>query len=240
MIDKIKRISQEIKYGTYATYILIGLNVLIFVLVNIIRNFFQGVSETEIAAVFGGSSSFFVFEGLQWWRLFTAIFLQIEWWHILLNMVALYSVGRFLENFYSSKKVFVVYVVTGFCGSLLSLLDVNSITLGASGAIFGLIGLIVGNLIRKNTYSPGLPIKMSSLYPSLAWLVLSFGIGGVSFLGHLGGFLSGVVLGMIIQTANDFEFNTLKNKLINVSFIICAILVALSFISMFQNIFFNF
>ncbi|MBP9758352.1 rhomboid family intramembrane serine protease [Candidatus Dojkabacteria bacterium] len=240
MRNTISRISQELKYGTYATYSLIGLNIIIFLLVNIVKSFFQGASEVEIASVFGGTSTFQVIGSFQWWRLITAIFLQLDWWHILFNMIALYSTGRFLENFYSSKKVLVVYVLTGVSGSLLSLLDTNAITFGASGAVFGLIGLIVGNLLRKNTYSPGLPIKMSSLYPSLVWLVLSFGIGGISFLGHLGGFLSGILIGLILETANDFGSNTFQNRLTNVSFIMCVALVTLSFISLFLSIFFNF
>lgn len=240
MGEKIRYIANEIKYGTFATYGLIALNVAVFIFVFIISNIFSGVTKTDLAQIFGGSAAYLVLNNLEWWRLVTSTFLHVDWWHILLNMVALYSIGRFVENYYSSRKVFIVYVLTGIAGSALAMFDQNAITLGASGAIFGFMGLIVGNLLKANTYSPGLPVPLNSiLTPALFWLVLSFGIGGISFLGHLGGFLAGIVLGLVIDTANNFEFNTLKNRIFNVLFIICLALALLSSILLFASIFLN-
>lgn len=231
----------EIRYGTSATYILIFINVLVFLLVTFISFLFRGVGQGELATVLGGSAYSLVFFETQWWRVITSTFLHISWWHILLNMITLYSIGGFLENFYSSRKLFIVYVIGGIGGSLVALFDRSAITLGASGAIFALLGLIVGNLLRKNTYSPGLPIKLNSvLYPALFWLILSFGISGISFLGHLGGFITGIALGLVLETANDFSFTTSKKSILNITFTLCVSLVVLSFVFLFINIFFNF
>jgi rhomboid protease GluP len=238
-MEAIKSFLTEIRYGSSATYTLIAINILIFLAVNYINLRFAGASDTELAQVFGGSAYILVIGNSEWWRLITSAFLHISWWHILMNMFALHSFGTFLENFYSLKKIFIVYILCGISGSALALFDFGAITLGASGAIFGLMGLVIGNLLKRNTYSPGLPIKMDSvLYPALIWLALSLGIGGISFLGHLGGFIVGILLGLILKTANDFESSHLENKIVNILFIACLAIFILSIGSLIQNILF--
>lgn len=235
-MDNMRGFLTELRYGTSATYSLIVINVLVFLIISLVRGMFPGASEGELAEVFGGSAYVLVANG-EWWRLITSSFLHISWWHILINMFTLYSFGSFLETFYSPKKIFIVYILCGISGSALALFDYGAITLGASGAIFGLLGLAVGNLLKRNTYSPGLPIKMDSvLYPALIWLALSFGLSGISFLGHLGGFLGGIVLGLVLQTANDFEHSENKNIITNIMFITSLVVFIASFLCLILNI----
>lgn len=222
---------QELKFGTGATYVLLAMNILVFIVAFGIR-VFSPYSSVEVAAFLGGSNLFAILDG-EAWRLITANFLQEDVFHFGFNMLGLYYYGRFVERFYSSNKMFIVYTICGIAGTALSLFYFNSITYGASASIWGFLGLIVGNSLRKNRYSPGLPIDTKQLLPSiLLWLFIGFNMPGISGLGHLGGFIAGVVLGLILDTANSFRPDDWEDKVAPVLFYLCLGITVLSFIAL--------
>ena len=126
-----------------------------------------------------------------WWQVFTSMFTHVEVWHIGFNMVALYFLGPMLEQVLGRARFLAVYLVSGLVGSASVLLfsAPNGQTLGASGAIFGLMGALAVLAFKVGGQAQSV----------LGWiginLVLTFTLSGVSWQGHLGGLVGGVVLG---------------------------------------------
>lgn len=125
-----------------------------------------------------------------WWQPLTAGFLHIGPIHLLFNMIALWVIGRDLEQALGSLRFLVVYLVSLFGGSLAVLLlqDPVSRTAGASGAVFGLMGGLAVVLIKMRlSPRPALTIILLNV-------AISFAIPGISILGHLGGLAFGAAV----------------------------------------------
>ncbi len=132
-----------------------------------------------------------------YWQLVTSMFSQVEIWHIGLNMLVLWFLGPQLEAVLGRVRFLALYAVSGLSGSVCVywFADENTATLGASGAIFGLLGalLVVVHKVGGN---------LQSIVPWLAInAVFTFFVPGVSWQGHLGGFLGGVLVTGIIVYA---------------------------------------
>lgn len=122
-----------------------------------------------------------------WWRLITAAFLHHGPFHLLLNMVALYWFGSLLERRIGSGRFVLLYVVSGLAGSAGALLaSPTSPTVGASGAIFGILGAGLV-LEQQRDYVFG----GSALGIIVINLVLTFAIPNISIGGHIGGLIGG-------------------------------------------------
>jgi membrane associated rhomboid family serine protease len=124
-----------------------------------------------------------------WWRLITATFLHYGPFHLLLNMLALYWFGSLLEQRIGSGRFLLLYLVSGLAGSAGALiLDPTTPTVGASGAIFGILGAGLV-LERQRDYVFG----GSALGIIVLNLVFTFSIPNISIGGHLGGLLAGAL-----------------------------------------------
>jgi membrane associated rhomboid family serine protease len=122
-----------------------------------------------------------------WWRLITAAFLHYGPLHLLLNMLALYWFGSLLEQRIGSGKFLLLYLVSGLAGSAGALLlDPTTPTVGASGAIFGILGAGLV-LERQRDYVFG----GSALGIIIINLIFTFSIHNISIGGHLGGLIGG-------------------------------------------------
>ncbi|MFK0255446.1 rhomboid family intramembrane serine protease [Streptomyces sp. NPDC090445] len=132
----------------------------------------------------------------QYHRLLTSVFLHAEWWHIAGNMLALWVIGGPLEAALGRVRYLAVYVLSGLGASafVYLLTEPNTPTLGASGAVFGLLGATVV-LARRLRYEMRPVITMVVLM-----LVLTFvpfgGSLSVSWQAHVGGLLTGLLLGL--------------------------------------------
>ena len=125
-----------------------------------------------------------------WWQLLTSGFLHIGPVHLLFNMIALWVIGRDLEQALGSLRFLVVYLVSLLGGSLVVLLLENPLsrTAGASGAVFGLMGGLAVVLVKMRlSPRPALTIIVLNV-------VISFAIPGISYLGHLGGLAFGAAI----------------------------------------------
>jgi membrane associated rhomboid family serine protease len=126
-----------------------------------------------------------------YWQLVTSMFTQVEVLHIGFNMLALYFLGPMLETVLGRARFLAVYLGSGLVGSAAVMLfsAANGQTLGASGAIFGLMGAIAVLAVKVGGQAQSV----------LGWigvnLVLTFTLNGISWQGHLGGLLGGVLLG---------------------------------------------
>lgn len=125
-----------------------------------------------------------------WWRLFTSGFLHFGPIHLAFNMIALWVIGRDLEQVLGRTRFLLVYLVSLLGGSLAVFLFAHerSMTAGASGAVFGLMGGLAVVLLRMRR-SP-----RSALTIILLNVVISFVVPGISILGHLGGLVFGAAV----------------------------------------------
>jgi len=129
-----------------------------------------------------------------WWRLLTAAFLHLSVIHIGLNMLALWWIGRGVEQYLGSARYVLLYLVSGLAGSAGALLlSPNAVTVGASGAIFGVLGSM---LIIEWQLTGKLGGQAASLI--MLNLVINFAINGtggnISIGGHLGGLVGGILV----------------------------------------------
>ena len=138
----------------------------------------------------------------EWWRLFTSGFLHFGPIHLAFNMIALWVIGRDLEQVLGWSRFLVVYLVSMLGGGLAVFLVAmlggdlavflrageNSLTAGASGAVFGLMGGLAVVLLRMRR-SPGPALTIILLN-----VVISFALPSISILGHLGGLVLGTAV----------------------------------------------
>jgi membrane associated rhomboid family serine protease len=125
-----------------------------------------------------------------WWRLATSMFLHASIYHIAFNMFALWAIGRTVEQYLGSVRYVGLYLVSGLAGSAGALLQApHAPILGASGAIFGILGAM---LIIEWQVTGSLAGQAMSLI--VVNLVISFLIPGISWGGHVGGLIGGILV----------------------------------------------
>jgi membrane associated rhomboid family serine protease len=167
--------------------------------------FFAGLADTSRNAV-AGRGGFILDGGLQafavsagdWWRIVTAGFLHAGLLHLLFNMLALFNLGMALEPVLGRVRFLAVYLMSLLSGSLLVLLlSPDALTVGASGAVFGLMGaLVVAQRARGiDPWSSGIGTVIGIN------LLITFTIPGISIGGHVGGLLGGLVAGWLLLEA---------------------------------------
>ena len=180
--------------GAKATKALIGINVAVYIAELAQGGGLYGVHSTIYEKGFLYAP--FVGQG-DWWRLATAAFLHYGPVHLLLNMLGLYWFGSLLEQRIGSGRYLLIYFVSGLAGSAGALvLSPTSATVGASGAIFGILGAGLV-LERQRDYVFG----GSALGVIVANLVLTFAwSGNISVGGHIGGLIGGAAA-MLVAVA---------------------------------------
>ncbi len=177
----------------YITYIIIGRNILLFLLMYL---FGDGSNDVYTLIKFGANYKDFVIGG-EFYRLFTCIFLHIGILHLFFNCYFLYVMAPQVENFYGKIKFTIIYLVSGIIGSLFSCLLSNGVSAGASGAIFGLLGAILYFGYHYRVYL-GSVIK-SQIIPLIVFnLVLSFVLNGIDVWAHIGGLIGGILISMAL------------------------------------------
>lgn len=183
------------------TWFLIGLNVLVFLLM-----LFSGVSLMSPTSVqllqWGANWGPLTVAHGQWWRLLSACFLHIGIIHIAFNMYVLYQIGPFTEPLFGGPRYLAIYLLTGIGGNLLGLaLHPGIISAGASGAIFGVYGALLGFLLRRRaSIQPG--AARSVARSAGIFLVYNLAYGLLSthtdLTAHIGGLVTGFVFGYLL------------------------------------------
>ena len=177
-----------------ATIVLIALNVIAFV-AELGTGSTMGSGGNGTVVVDGGLFGPFVADG-EWYRLVTSGFLHSGLFHIAFNMMFVWVLGSMLEPALGRARFVALYFTALLSGSLgVMLLDPNALTVGASGAAFGLLGAAIVEARAR-----GMDIWASGLGLTA---VLNFGITflipGISIGGHVGGFVGGVVVALLFQ-----------------------------------------
>ena len=176
--------------GALITKAMIAINVLVFLV-----NLAQGSSLNQTSGSVFDKGALYVHGGLdqgEWWRLITAAFLHGNLLHLGMNMFVLWIVGAPVEQAIGRGRFLVLYFVSGLAGSAGALIfSPNAITVGASGAIFGILGAALVLESQRSYVLGGQALGLIAIN-----LVLTFAIPNISVGGHLGG-LAGGALGML-------------------------------------------
>jgi rhomboid protease GluP len=182
--------------------VILGLNLLAFLALELL-----GGSHSRLNLVrFGAKVNELIAAG-EYWRLATSVFLHLGFAHLLFNGLALWTFGSDLEKLYGPGRFAVIYLVSGIAGSYASYQFSPAISVGASGAVFGLIGASLAFGLRNRS---AIPVRVRSRFgtgvlPALLYNLL-YGLRPGSMIdnyAHIGGLLAGVVLALIIPPDLD-------------------------------------
>jgi membrane associated rhomboid family serine protease len=178
------------------TTTLIGINLAVFVLEVVLG----GLRSIDVLVRMGAMVPFLVAQG-EVWRLFTAMFLHAGPIHLAFNSLALYMFGGVVEDALGRARMLAVYVVTGLCASAASFAvrPPGAIGVGASGAVFGLLGAWLAFNLRRRS----LGLAQANIQGALVLiginLALGFTLRGVDNVAHIGGLVAGLVAGFAAE-----------------------------------------
>ena len=178
------------------TYTIMGITGFVFLL-QLIPQF--GSTLTNLLAMYAPALYPDLTGVFQPWRLFTVLLVHDAggFWHVGLNMLALWLLGRSLEPLLGPWRFLALYLISGLGGSVaVVLLGFGTPVVGASGAIYGLFGalLVIGRHIGANITGIAIILGINLV---LTFVPLLFGTGRVSWQGHLGGLIVGALIGLI-------------------------------------------
>jgi rhomboid protease GluP len=172
------------------TFTLIAINVAVYGYTSILSGDINNTSNWVVSSY--GQNNFLVLNG-EAWRLLTAIFIHANLLHIVGNMLFLLIFGLRAEKLFGLKEYLAVYFLSGLAGGLLTLLmGPDTWSIGASGAIFGMLGACTIYARR----SIGQSIMYALLY-SFFFLVINIG-PDVNVLAHIGGLVTGLLIGYLL------------------------------------------
>lgn len=185
------------------TYLIMAICIITFISMYIFGN---GSYDNLTLLNFGANLDVLTKNG-EYWRLITCAFLHIGFFHIFFNMYALFIIGPQVESFFGKVRYLFIYLASAICASMMSIaFNHNTISAGASGAIFGLLGCLLyfgyyyriylGNVIRSQI----LPIIVLNL-------VLGFMLTGIDNFAHIGGLIGGILATMAIGVPNKKSNN---------------------------------
>jgi rhomboid protease GluP len=205
------------------TMIFIGANAAMFVIEWLSGGMGLLSADDGVLTALGMKVNELIIERQEYWRLISCMFLHIGYLHLLLNNYALWIIGQEIERLYGSARFVILYVGTGVIASICSVYFSTAPSAGASGAIFGLFGVMaifgfryrseVPNAISKSIRSRVIPIIGINL-------IIGFQSSIVDNSAHIGGLLAGVALGLVIpykrpdEEATPFVWRALEVVLV--------------------------
>ena len=190
-VDKI--FSKKVPIITYTIMIIC---LLVFIAMYIFGN---GSQDAQTLLKFGANWDVLTKSSpKEYYRLLTSVFLHIGFIHIIVNMYSLYVIGPQVESFFGKLKYLFIYLFSGICGSMLSLAFThNTISAGASGAIFGLLGSLLYFGYYYRAYL-GNVVKSQIVPIILLNLAIGFILTGIDNAAHIGGLVGGIVASMAV------------------------------------------
>ena len=198
------------------TNILVVLNIIMFALTMTIPNLANMFILNPIAVRNG-----------EVYRLLTSTFMHASILHLVFNMYALSIIGKQVETFLGKSKFLLVYLFSGLTGSLLSCAITNSYSLGASGAIFGLMGSLLYFGYHYRLYLGS--VLLGQIFPViLINLVIGYITPSIDNAAHIGGLVGGLFLSMALGVNKDDERSSKVNGIIT-SLILLLFLIYLVF-----------
>ncbi|MEU6234843.1 rhomboid family intramembrane serine protease [Kitasatospora sp. NPDC047058] len=177
--------------GALVTKVLVAINLVVFVLAAyVLKPWLAGdLSLFSVGTQFTGFPVGVAEGPDQWYRLLTATFLHVQPWHILTNMVMLWVIGPALEQALGRLRFLALYLLSGLAGSAFAFLVAGDFlqSLGASGALFGLLGATL--VMYRRTRTPLAPVIALLVFN----LVITFSVPNIDWRAHLGGLVAGAL-----------------------------------------------
>jgi rhomboid protease GluP len=193
----------ELYPPSFLTYLILILNFIFFV----VSYWLGGTRSLQVLLQMGAKYNPGIWMG-EYWRLLTPLFLHAGLPHFLFNSFALFQLGRVVERLFGRVRFVFLYFLSGLLGSALStIFRPEIISVGASGALFGLLGALIYFSLRK-------PVTARRFFGSSLWVVLGinlflgFVIPGIDYLGHIGGFLGGLAGGAAVGLGKKDELRS--------------------------------
>lgn len=210
------------------TKLILLICVVMYIILGINSNNFLNIGINSLVD-FGGNNLLLVQSG-EVWRIISAAFLHVSLIHLLVNMYSLVIIGTQVETFIGKLKFLFIYLISAIVGSLLSLIfnEVNIVSVGASGAIFGLMGALLYFGYHYRLYLSE-AIKNQIIPVIVLNLILGFMVSGVDNAAHIGGLIGGYLASMAIGIENKSK---LRDK-VNGWIVLILLIVFLSYIVFF-------
>lgn len=198
------------KHTPVITKILILLICILFI-VEILFNAFYG---EKAIIILGAKWNEGITHG-EYWRFLTCTFLHGNLFHLLLNLTALYIFGLELESIFGTIRFLLVYLISSWGASLSSYAFSSGVAIGASGAVFGIIGGIIIFFYRQKEKLSGANLRFKSMYTLVAInLLLGFIMPRIDNSAHIGGLLTGLSLAWFIAPEYKIEKSEELDKLV--------------------------
>lgn len=185
---------------------LIIINVIVFIIFTIL-------SLTNILSInYIALSPANIFLGKYFWTFLTSMFMHAGFLHLLVNMISLIFVCSLVEKIIGKKRYFLVYLLSGLFASAVFILSalifknaLSTYAVGASGAIFGLIGVLIVLTPNLPVYLMFIPIPVKMKYAGpvlliLLWLISIVGNIAIGNFAHFGGLILGLIYGLYLRT----------------------------------------
>ena len=171
------------------TYALIVLNIMVYL--------FMALYDVDGTYFYALANNYEFVQNGQIYRLLTSMFLHSDIIHIACNMYALYILGPQVERYYGKTKFLLIYLLSGLLGSIFScaFMSADTISIGASGAIFGLLGSIAYFTYYYRATLQGL-LRSQVVPVILLNLAIGFMVPGIDISGHIGGLIGGILVSM--------------------------------------------
>lgn len=204
------------------TMVLIGLNAFFFVVANATDGL-NGTFVKTMILIPDIDAPRFGLEGVaqgSYWQLITSTFLHLQVFHIVMNMIALWIFGSFLEFQLGRWRYLALYLLTGLAGSVSVywLAPTHSSSLGASGSVFGLFGAALLVLLRQHRDVTQLLVLLGLN------LALTFAVADISWQAHLGGLAAGLGLGAAFAYAPRSQRTLVHAGALGGLFLLCVVL----------------
>ncbi|MEG0284775.1 MULTISPECIES: rhomboid family intramembrane serine protease [Vagococcus] len=214
-MSQISRKWNQINRSPYFTYLFLGIQVIVFVMMELSGRKFgllNGSQNSSVLFYFGAMSPEAIIMNHEYWRFVTPIFIHIGLTHLAINSFSLYFAGRLLEPIIGHFRFFVLYMVSGIMGNVLSFAfgSPYGLSAGASTSLFGLFAafIILGKMFPYQPMIRQMSQNMTLLI--ILNLVMNLFDSGVDILGHLGGAIGGILLMIVLGVPNknlNVKFN---------------------------------
>jgi rhomboid protease GluP len=180
----------------------------------------------RVLVAFGAKEPYWIAQG-QWWRYVTAGFLHGGLIHFLMNSWVLFDLGHEVEQFFGTARYLVIYFVSSVAGFVVSNMFSASVSIGASAAIFGLIGAMIGLGTRSRTPMGGMIRSHFGRWAVYGLLMSFMPFFAIDLGAHIGGLIAGAAIGYIAGEPKLTD--TFINKMWKFAAGACVVITACSF-----------
>lgn len=204
---------------TVATNVIIAICFMVWLFIQL----FPSDSTITNSILIGAFYKPFVLAG-EYWRLLTAGFVHVDMWHLAMNMMALFSLGKIFEPLLGVRRYLLILIPSIIVGSLFVLASPeNSFVVGISGGIYGLLAAYVTLILRTGGWRMP-PVRAALMNMLFINLLLNF-LPNISVHAHLGGFVTGLIIYGLITTEKEEVYKRINHivALVGLVIVLCFI-----------------